>query len=115
MTAGRIYRIARRADWEAALASGRFASPDLEAEGFIHFSERHQLPRTAARHYRGQSDLFLLEVDESRVEAPVKRENTTGGTELFPHLYGVLPRAAVVRWWPLAVDAEGSAGWPTDL
>ena len=98
MSAGRIYRIACRADWEAALASGQFASPDLAAEGFIHFSERHQLPRTAARHYRGQSDLFLLEVDESLVGAPVKRENTSGGTELFPHVYGRVPRAAVLRW-----------------
>ncbi|MFM7100291.1 MAG: DUF952 domain-containing protein [Verrucomicrobiota bacterium] len=115
MSAGRIYRIARREDWEAALAGGVFASPDLAQEGFIHFSERHQLPGTAARHYRGRSGLCLLEVEEAQVRVPVRRENTSGGTELFPHVYGGVPRAAVVRWWPLAVDDTGRAGWPPDL
>ena len=84
-----IYRLAEAADWAAAQRNGFFASPDLAAEGFIHFSERHQVQGVAERYYAGKTGLVLLAVDETKLGGvPLKRENTSGGTELFPHVYG---------------------------
>jgi uncharacterized protein (DUF952 family) len=51
----------------------------------------------ANRLFAGRSDLVLLEVDRGRLTCTVVDENLEGGTDLFPHIYGPLPMAAVVR------------------
>ena len=107
-----IYRLAEAADWQAALQSGFFASADLAAEDFIHAAERHQVQGVADRHYAGRAGLVLLAVDEARLHATLRRENTSGGTELFPHVYGPIPLAAVVAHAPLERDAAGTVRWP---
>ena len=108
-----IYRIAEAADWAAARQSGSFASPDLAAEGFIHFSERHQVQGVADRYYAGKTGLVLLAVEESKLGGPpLKRENTSGGTELFPHVYGRVPIDAVTGNAPFERDASGRVVWP---
>ncbi len=108
-----IYRIADSADWAAARQDGSFASPDLAAEGFIHFSERHQVQGVADRYYTGKTGLVLLAVDETKLGGtPLKRENTSGGTELFPHVYGRVPIHAVTGHAPFERDAAGSVVWP---
>jgi uncharacterized protein (DUF952 family) len=107
-----IYRLAEAADWTAAQAAGRFASADLAREGFIHFSERWQVQGVSERHYAGRSGLVLLAVDETKLDVPVKRENTSGGEELFPHVYGPVPLAAVADQAPLVRDSFGRVLWP---
>jgi uncharacterized protein (DUF952 family) len=107
-----IYRIAESTDWAAAQSSGRFASADLAAEGFIHFAERWQVQGVTERYYTGRSGLMLLAVDDTKLEVPVKRENTSGGGELFPHVYGPVPLPAVWAHAPLVLDGEGQVVWP---
>lgn len=107
-----IYRIAELADWLKALSTGVFASPDLEREGFIHAAERAQVQGVFNRYYNEKPELVLLAMDESRLTVPVKRENTSGGTELFPHIYGPVPLAAVLGHALLQTDADGRILWP---
>lgn len=107
-----IYRIAEAADWRAARTAGRFAGGDLAAEGFIHAAARHQVQGVAERHCAGRGGLLLLAVDEARLDVPLRWENTSGGAELFPHVYGPVPLAAVVAWAPLVRDAAGRILWP---
>lgn len=107
-----IYRVAEIADWVRAIGEGHFASPDLAAEGFIHFAEQRQVQGVVNRHYADKEGLVLLMVDESRLEVPVKRENTSGGTELFPHVHGRVPLAAVRDHALLQRDADGRVIWP---
>ncbi|MBI2585779.1 MAG: DUF952 domain-containing protein [Rhodospirillales bacterium] len=96
----------RRAEWCAAAAEGiyRGSSQDV-ADGFIHFSTADQLRASAAKHRAGQRDLVLLTVD-ARVLGQALRWEPARGGELFPHLYGPLPVAAVTRVdeLPLALD-----------
>ena len=40
---------------------------------------------------------MLLVIDPSLVPGEIRLENTEGGDDLFPHIYGELPLAAVVR------------------
>ena len=49
----------------------------------------------------------MLVIDDQKTQSKVVYENTSGGQELFPHLYGPLEIAAVVRVLPLEPDAEG--------
>ena len=102
----RIYKILDRKDWEAAQAAGRYdGSPVDVLDGFIHFSTAAQAPETARRHFAGQPDLVVLEVEADDLGAALRWEPSRGG-ELFPHLYGPLPadRVRGVTEAPLGGD-----------
>lgn len=92
-----IYHVCRRTEWEAAQASGHYpgSSQDV-ADGFIHFSSAAQVEESVARHRAGQDGLVLLAVEAARLGPALKWEPSRHG-QLFPHLYGPLP-AAAVRW-----------------
>lgn len=92
-----IYRIAEASDWTHAQQTGEFASADLHAEGFIHCSDKHQILRTAAKYYAGKKSLMLLEIDETKVMSNLRREDTTGRGEIFPHVYAPIPLTAIAR------------------
>ena len=107
-----IYRIADTQDWEAAQASGYFASADLAAEGFIHCCTAQQVAAVANRYYQGQGALVLLEIDETQVHVPLKWEDLTNAGELFPHVYERIPRAALVRCLMFKPDVDGRFSSP---
>ena len=112
------YRIAETADWQAAQATGRFASADLSAEGFIHTSERAQILETARRYYYGRTDLVLLEVDEavlSAVGVRYERNWVNSREAFFTHVFGPVPLGAITRQWPFVADAAGGFALPPDL
>ncbi len=101
-----IYHLARRAPWDAAVADGtpyRRSTVDrsLDEEGFIHCSFRDQVQGVADRFYRGLTDVILLTIDTSKLEAEVRTENG------YPHIYGPLPVEAVVRVQPVACGDDG--------
>ncbi len=108
----RIYKILARADWVRAQAAGAFAgSPVDVADGFIHFSTAAQAQETARRHFAGQADLVVLEVEADDLGAALVWEPSRGG-DLFPHLYGPLPVASVrsVTEAPLGTDGAPVVG-----
>jgi uncharacterized protein (DUF952 family) len=112
MTQPLIYHMCRAAEWQAAEASGAYpGSSQDEADGFIHFSTASQIVASAARHRAGQRDLVLLAVDPAPLGAALRWERSRGG-ELFPHLYGTLPVAAVRRVSPLPLGADGRHVFP---
>ena len=91
----RIYKILPRADWEAACAAGRYAGSALDLQdGFIHFSTAAQAAETARRHFAGQADLVVLEVEGDDLGEALRFEPSRGG-DLFPHLYAHLDPARV--------------------
>ena len=111
----RIYKVCPREMWETARKSNEFVgSPDDIADGFIHFSSRDQLSGTLVKHFSGQSELVLLEVDTTTLGDALKWEPSRGG-DLFPHLYGVMPASAVLRVDELPLDEEGTHILPRDL
>ena len=108
----RIYKILARADWLAAQAAGRFEGSTVDAaDGYIHFSTAAQAQETARRHFAGQSDLVLLEIEADDLGAELKWEPSRGG-DLFPHLYA--PLAVKLAAWvkPLPIGADGAHLFP---
>jgi uncharacterized protein (DUF952 family) len=99
-----IYHIARRSEWEAAQRPRVYEVSTLDKsyaeEGFIHCSDRAQVLQVANAVYAHQSDLVLLVIDTSRLVAPVTYENLDGGTEQYPHVYGPVNVASIVRAVP---------------
>jgi uncharacterized protein (DUF952 family) len=101
-----IYKICQGALWREAQRAGVFRGAAVDArDGFIHFSSAEQVRETAVKHFAGVSDLMLIAVDADALDAALKWEVSRGG-DLFPHLYGPLPLAAV-RWAkPLPLGAD---------
>lgn len=97
-----IYHLAVGAEWSEAVDSGApyarsTLGKSLGDEGFIHCSLANQVGRIADLVYGGQSDTTLLVIDPSLVRVEIRLENTEGGDDLFPHVYGALPLTAVIR------------------
>ena len=93
----RIYKILPRAEWTAAHEVRRFEGSAIDRQdGFIHFSTAVQAQETARRHFAGQRDLVVLEVEADDLGAALRWEASRGGA-LFPHLYGPL-EASLVRY-----------------
>ena len=91
-----IFHIATELAWATARRAGFYAADSLATEGFVHCSTAEQWPRVLRERFAGRDDLVLLEIDPGRAGAEVRWENLEAGEELFPHLYGPLPIAAVV-------------------
>jgi uncharacterized protein (DUF952 family) len=112
--------IVKRSEWDDAVRRGSYAPASLRAEGFIHCSTRAQVIDTANRFYRGQQDLVVLCIDESRLRAELRYEAPTSprgeaAGELFPHLHGELNVDAVVRVVELPCEADGGFRMPEGL
>jgi uncharacterized protein (DUF952 family) len=90
-----VYKVLRAPEWAQMQAQGVFkGSPDDQRDGFIHFSTAEQLEGTIERHFAGERDLVVLEVDAAALGDALRWEPSRGGA-LFPHLYGELALDAV--------------------
>jgi uncharacterized protein (DUF952 family) len=86
---------------------------------------RAQVVATANRYYRGRTELLLLCIDARRLSSELKyeqpaflataAERTRDRQELFPHVYGSIDLAAVVRVIDLEPNATGEFAWPAEL
>jgi uncharacterized protein (DUF952 family) len=112
-----ILHILSRSQWDLARRRGDYRPRSLEAEGFIHCSTMAQVIDTANIHYRGQHDLLVLRIDESKLTSRFEFEapSTAGDTRpsaLFPHIHGPLNLDAVIDAIELPCNADGSFRLP---
>ena len=102
-----IYKIMPRTMWNEALTKSQFVgSPDDIRDGYIHFSQAHQVATTLARHFQGQNDLVLIAVKAAALGNDLVWEPSRGG-ELFPHLYASLPTALAIWLRTIDLDTNG--------
>ncbi|CAI9411699.1 hypothetical protein ANOBCDAF_02511 [Pleomorphomonas sp. T1.2MG-36] len=107
-----VYKIAPRALWEAAEATGVFAGASVDFEdGFIHLSSAAQVRETARLYFAGQGDLLLIGVGTAALGEALKWEPSRGG-DLFPHLYAPLEFSAVDFVVPLPLGPDGVHQFP---
>lgn len=91
-----IYHITTSEDWNLHRDSATYEPVAFAKEGFIHCSTRDQVPGVLQRYYAGIKNLLLLHVDESKLTAVVKYEESTN-KELFPHVFGPINKDAIVK------------------
>jgi len=107
-----IYHVATEHEWEQIQKDGlcyySTRGRTLAQEGFIHCSYAEQVPGVLSRYYADVTEpLLLLAINEDLLAEPAVPENTSGGTELFPHLYQAFPATAVVMAIPVERTADG--------
>jgi uncharacterized protein (DUF952 family) len=103
-----IYKICPNVLWSEVQRAGIFRGAPVDArDGFIHLSSATQVRETATRYFAGAENLMLVAVDADALGDALRWEVSRGG-DLFPHLYGDLPLAAVlwVRPLPLGIDRQ---------
>jgi uncharacterized protein (DUF952 family) len=101
-----IYKILNKEDWGRWRREGQFGGSAVDlADGYIHLSTHVQVRETAARHFAGQDDLLLVELDSLRLGEALRWEASRGG-QLFPHYYGTLKFEDVQLSWPLPWDGK---------
>ncbi|MBN9584405.1 MAG: glutathione S-transferase [Afipia sp. 62-7] len=107
-----IYKVCSASAWREAERQGVFlGSADDRRDGFIHFSTASQVAGTVAKHFAGQTGLFLIAIDADALGDGLKWEPSRGG-ELFPHLYGELDIGAVIKILDLRARSDGSHDIP---
>lgn len=106
-----IFHLAASSDWADAQEVGRYEQSTVDRtlaeEGFIHCSFATQVQATADRYLHGRDDVVLLVIDDAEVLDMLKIEDTSGRGEVYPHLYGPLPVAAVTEALPVPLAADG--------
>ena len=109
-----IYKILTSGQWtELQDRQETPGAPVDIADGFVHFSTASQVRETAAKHFSGQTGLWLLAFQADALGGPLKWEPSRGG-QLFPHLYAPMRLADVLWSKPLTSGPDGHV-FPEDL
>lgn len=105
-----IFHIAQDRDIEKYQLCGEYRCSSLDSEGFIHCCDQEQLSGVVSRYYQSIDTVQLMLLNPDKLESPLIRENTMGGSELFPHIYGVINEAAVKSIVPFGISSTERSG-----
>jgi uncharacterized protein (DUF952 family)/uncharacterized protein YciI len=101
------YHLVPAETWAARDPSSAYAAPSLAAEGFIHCTDGAEaMVATANRHYRSDPRSFLvLTIDLDTTGSSWQFDDQAG---VYPHIYGLIAPAAVIRSQPISRAADGT-------
>jgi uncharacterized protein (DUF952 family) len=103
-----IYKIMTGAEWRTFQTDGVFKGSVVDlADGYIHMSAADQAQETASKHFRGQADLVLLDIETDALGDDLAWEPSRGGA-LFPHLYRPLKLSEVAACRALTTGEDGA-------
>lgn len=109
-----ILKIFRADEWQALRAEGETLGAPIDvADGYVHFSTPAQAAETAAKHFAGEEDLWLLGLEADTLGDALRWEPSRGGA-LFPHLYRPLQLSDVAWAQPLPLE-NGVHQFPAGL
>ena len=93
----KIFHITTPELWSRAQRDGIYSHPSLEDEGFIHASFESQVEGTLKKHFKGQTNLLLLELSLELIESSLKIEDLYDLGVNFPHIYSKIALEAVLK------------------
>jgi uncharacterized protein (DUF952 family) len=110
-----IYKLFRRGEWAEAKKAGIFlGSPHDRRDGYIHFSDAHQVRTTFSKYFAGEDRPILAAIAAADAGENLKWEVSRGGDK-FPHLYGPLNLKSVRAVFEIVRDAAGSPIFPPEI
>jgi len=92
----RINHFADAMQWRSQQATGHFAPPGWQREGFIHCATPAQVPGVVARHLRGRQGLVRLTLDAAALGDTLRYEWSAASADWYPHLFAPIDVRAVV-------------------
>lgn len=103
-----LFHVAQTKDVDQSAETGAYRCDSIATEGFIHCCKPEQLQGVLERYYSGVTGLLLLHIDSDLLLSELVFENTVGGEELFPHVYGEINMDAVVQITPVSFGENSS-------
>lgn len=91
-----FYHVTTAADWNAAKQMGAYKHPSLEAEGFIHCSQDHQVAGVLERYFAGKTNIVKLVIESDKLTSKYVFDWSKSTADTFPHVYGPINIDAVV-------------------
>ena len=83
-----VYRISTGDEWAELQRTGGTLGGDLDrSTGCFHLSDLAQVKMTLKNYFRGQNDLYLLQIDTAKIADGLIYE-AADGCNYFPHFYG---------------------------
>jgi uncharacterized protein (DUF952 family)/uncharacterized protein YciI len=101
------YHLVPAETWASRDPASAYAAPSLAAEGFIHCTDgAAAMVETANRHYRDDPRALLVLTVDLDATGSAWRFDDQGG--LYPHVYGMIAPAAILRAQPIPRAADGT-------
>ena len=91
-----IFHVTSVQEWENCLKESHYFPAAFLKEGFIHCCKRSQLSGVLDRYFRGKNELLVLHLNADKLKNAIRYEASAGGA-FFPHIYGRIPKPAVVK------------------
>ncbi len=91
-----IYHLTTQQEWLQAKQKGRYETPSLAREGFIHCSEERQIAGVLDRYFQGQTGRLKLSIETERLSSPLYYDWSPSLEDTFPNIYGPIKLDAVV-------------------
>jgi uncharacterized protein (DUF952 family) len=113
-----ILHICPAADWSVTVDGEPYRAASLDEAGFVHCSDPGTVHLPANALFAGRDDLVLLEIDPGLLDVPLRWEPGEPAHPegpWFPHVYGPIPRAAVVAVHRFPPRADGTFELPGPL
>lgn len=105
-----VLKVLTAPEWQALCERHETSgAPIDERDGYVHLSTPTQVHETVARHFQGQSSLWLLTLDATALGPALRYEPSRGGA-LFPHLYAPLRLRDVALARPYVGPTASSLG-----
>ena len=103
-----MFHLALASEWKAGWQGGHYTPARFAADGFVHCcDDKATTLKVAAAYFSGATEeVLVIEMNEALLGVEVKREapvSVDGAVHAhhdgrrFPHVYGPIPAAAVVR------------------
>ena len=105
-----IFHIAHLSDFQDRQPDDDYRCASLTQEGFIHCCDKGQLAGVVSRYYKDIDDVTLLLLDADKIKPALIHENTVGGSELFPHIYGPINADAIIEALPFGLNSTERLG-----
>lgn len=95
-----IYKILTSEQWTTFQETGVFEGNPLDLnDGYLHMSYQHQIHGTLEKFFGGaKDDLQLVHVNPALLDSgTLQPEANRPGGSVYPHIYGKIPLAAVIK------------------
>lgn len=107
-----LFKLLSQREWQQVLEAQALVGFGIDlTDGFIHLSTSDQVKETARLYFSEREDLMLVSIESRYLGGALRWEESRGGS-LFPHVYGVIPMAAVIEAELLPLGASGEHEFP---
>tara|TARA_B100001063_G_C16555694_1_gene448359 strand:- start:374 stop:745 length:372 start_codon:yes stop_codon:yes gene_type:complete len=109
-----IFKILDKEELQKAKQAGTYNGSDKDKkDGYIHFSEEDQVPKTLKKYYKNIENLVLLKVNAFKLEHLLWEQASDG--DMYPHLYSPLDIKNVEDEFELFLEDDGTHKLPEIL